>query len=243
MKKFTSTCSMDINYAKERDSKRSTKYRLWRRTTEILSALEEFAPKPVKDIIDLGAADGRMLHMIHRKYPQARCVGVEYNQDLVDFGKTKFSNLELIQGDILSLDFPDDSFDVAIATAVIEHLPDPGKATREARRVLKRGGIFVLTSPDPFWEYLATKVGHLKDGQHNKVMNLSQLSNLIKQNGFVVLKTQKFMLSPVGMPFEFLVEKWIRKFNFNFILANQLIIGRCRDITFYPVINTKENRS
>ena len=227
MKKFTSTCSMDINYAKERDSKRSTKYRLWRRTTEILSALEEFAPKPVKDIIDLGAADGRMLHMIHRKYPQARCVGVEYNQILVDFGKTKFSNLELIQGDILSLDFPDNSFDVAIATAVIEHVPDPGKATREARRVLKRGGIFVLTSPDPFWEYVATMVGHLKEDQHNEVMNLGQLLELALQSGFTILKTQKFMLSPVGMPFEFGVEKLLRSLRLNFMMANQLLVARC----------------
>jgi len=130
----------------------------------------------------------------------------------------------------MATDFPDKSFDVALLTAVIEHVPAPEKAVSEAGRILKQGGILVLTSPDPFWEHLATVVGHLKDGQHHKVMTISQLSNLIKQNGFEVLKTKKFMLSPVGMPFEFLVEKWIRKLNFSFILANQLVISRCRDI-------------
>lgn len=228
MREFSSnTGSMEINYAKERDSKRSTKYRLWRRTVEVISALEEFAPKPVKNIIDLGTADGRMLHTIKKRFPKSRCIGVEFNRGLVNFGKLNFPEIEIVQGDIQALDFPDKLFDAALLTAVIEHVPVPEKALSEANRILKWGGILVLTSPDPFWEYLATKVGHLKDGQHNKVMTIKQLTNLMKQNGFVVLKTKKFMLSPVGMPFEFLIEKWILKLNLDFILANQIVIGKC----------------
>lgn len=166
-----------------------------------------------------------MLDLIHRQYPQACCVGVEYNQDLVNFGKTKFPDLKLIQGDIQLLDFPDDFFDVARATAVIEHVPDPAKAMREAKRVLNGGGIIVLTAPDPFWELIATTVGHLKNDQHNEVMNLAQLCNLAQENGFIVLKTQKFMLSPVGMPFEFFVEKWMRRLHLDFMMANQLLVA------------------
>jgi len=218
--------SMDIEYAKKRETKKSLKYRLWRRTYEVLAAIENFASKPPKKIIDLGAADGRMLDLIHRQYPQACCVGVEYNQDLVNFGKTKFPDLKLIQGDMQSLDFPDDSFDVAIATAVIEHVPDPAKAMREAKRVLNGGGIIVLTAPDPFWEHIATTVGHLKDDQHNEVMNLAQLSDLARKSDFTVLKTQKFMLSPIGIPFEFFVEKWMRRLHLDFMMANQLLVAR-----------------
>lgn len=229
MSKLGHTGTLDIEYAKGRDTKKSLRYRLWRRAHEALSAIEQFANSPVKDIIDLGAADGRMLDMVHRKYPQTHCVGIEYNQELVDFGKRKFPGLELIQGDIQSLDFPDDFFDVAIATAVIEHVPDPGKAMREAKRVLRRGGILVLTSPDPFWEHVATLVGHLKDDQHNEVMNLAQLCNLAQENGFVVLKSQKFMLSPVGMPFEIPIENIVRFIGLNFLFANQLMVCKKAD--------------
>ena len=102
---------MDINYARERDLKRSTKYRLWRRTIEIISALEEFAPKPIKNIIDLGTADGRMLYAIKKNFPGSRCIGVEFNQELVDFGKLHFPEIEIVQGDIQALDFPDKSFE------------------------------------------------------------------------------------------------------------------------------------
>lgn len=227
MSNLNHTGSLDMEYTRDRTTKKSLRYRLWRRTHEVLKAIDEFCENPPRDIIDLGTADSRMLDMIHKKYPDVHCVGVEYNQELVDFGKANFPKLDIRQGDVQSLDFPDNSFDVAIATAVIEHLPNPGKAMREAKRVLRSGGIIVLTAPDPFWEYLATKVGHLKDGQHNKVMNISQLSNLIKQNRFVVLKSQKFMLSPVGMPFEFGVEKLLRSLRLNFIMANQLLVARC----------------
>ena len=215
-----------MEYAKKREAQKSLKYRLWRRTYEVLGAIDEFCSNPPMDIIDLGTADGRMLDMIHQKYLSARCVGVECDQELVDFGRAKFPDLELIQGDIQSLDFPDNSFDVAIATAVIEHVPDPRKAMREAKRILRKGGIFVLTAPDPFWEHIATTVGHLKDEQHNEVMNLAQLSDLARKSGFVVLKSQKFMLSPVGMPFEFFVEKWMRRFHLDFMMANQLLVAR-----------------
>ena len=180
MNEFAQTGSMDMNYAEERISKRSTKYRLWRRTIEVISALEQFAPKPIKDIIDLGTADGKMLHAIKKKYPEVNCTGIEFNQELVNFGRQHFPEIEIIQGDVQTINFPDQSFDAALLTAVIEHVPFPEKVVREANRILRHEGILVLTSPDPFWEYVATKVGHLKKGQHHKVMNIRQLSGLFK---------------------------------------------------------------
>jgi SAM-dependent methyltransferase len=227
MKKLNQTGSLSLDYAQGRDKKKSLRYRLWRRTQEVLSAIQEFADKPLESIIDLGTADGRMLDRVHQKYPGTSCTGVEYSTELVAFGKESFPELQIIQGDIQSLDFPDNSFNVVIATAVIEHVPDPDKAMCEAKRVLKPGGILILTAPDPAWERIATFVGHLKEDQHNEVMNLSQLCDLVKRNGFVVLKSQKFMLSPIGMPFELEFEKILRSLRLNFLMANQLLVARC----------------
>jgi SAM-dependent methyltransferase len=216
----------DLEYARGRERKRSLRYRLLRRAHEVDKAIEEFSELPVRDIIDLGTADARMLEIINRKYPGARCVGVELSGDLVEFGKAMFPHLRIIEGDVQSLDFPDGSFDVAVATALIEHLPDPGLFMREVKRVLRRGGIFVPTSPDPFWESIATRVGHLSKGQHHKVMDLPQLGRLAEGAGFAVVKAQKFMLSPVGMPFESAVERVLRRLRLDFMLANQLLVCR-----------------
>lgn len=51
------------------------------------------------------------------------------------------------QGNALELPFADATFDRVVAAEVLEHLPGPLVAAREARRVLKPGGRFVATVP------------------------------------------------------------------------------------------------
>lgn len=226
MSRFTCAGSLDLEYAEARESTRSRRYRLWRRTREVLSAIEQFVDGPVRNIIDLGTADARMLSSIHQEYPDANCVGVECNQELVDFAKAKFPHLRIVKGDVQRLDFSAGSFDVCIAAAVIEHVPDPLEMVQEVKRILRPRGVFVLTSPDPFWERLAVLVGHIEREQHQIVMNLKGLCDLVEDCGFAVLKAQKFMLSPIGMPFEFIVEKGLRGLHLNFLMANQLLVAR-----------------
>lgn len=48
-----------------------------------------------------------------------------------------------------SLPLESASFDGAISSSVFEYLPDPGTHMREIARVLKPGGWFLLTVPDP----------------------------------------------------------------------------------------------
>lgn len=47
----------------------------------------------------------------------------------------------------MDLPFRDASFDLVLFSEVVEHLPDPGRALREIRRVLKPGGCLLLTWP------------------------------------------------------------------------------------------------
>ena len=48
-----------------------------------------------------------------------------------------------------------------------------------------------MTSPDPFWENVVTKVGHLKKDQHHRVLNITELARLLDQNGFEILISKK----------------------------------------------------
>jgi SAM-dependent methyltransferase len=49
--------------------------------------------------------------------------------------------LEVLQGSVLDLPFPDASFDVVICSGVAHHTPDPDRAFRELTRVLRPGGL------------------------------------------------------------------------------------------------------
>jgi len=223
--KSIATHQLGLEYAKGREAKLSLRYRLKRRTEEVLKTIRQFWKSYPADIIDLGTADGRMLHSLHEAFPRAHCVGIEFNSELVRLAQQMFPGIEITEGNAQNLTFSDNSFDVAIATAIIEHVPEPAQMIREACRVLRPGGILVLTSPAPFWEKIATFVGHLADDLHNEVMTLRKIQRLTSENGFSVLKAEKFMLSPIGMPFELAVESVARVLRCDFLMANQLVVA------------------
>lgn len=68
-------------------------------------------------------------------------VGMDHTASLHDQ-----SNVDLT-GTAYAIPVPDNSFDAAICTAVLEHLEEPEAALRECRRVLKPGGTAIYTAP------------------------------------------------------------------------------------------------
>ena len=96
-----------------------------------LQAARWLEPGGILDILDI---QQEMLdHTMHR----ARAMGV--------------SNIVPRRGDAQALPYPDDHFDSAYLVATLGEVPDKGRALRELRRVLKRGGRLVVgeVSLDP----------------------------------------------------------------------------------------------
>jgi len=74
-----------------------------------------------------------------------------------DFAQTPgvpYGTIDVIS-DICSIPLPDGSFDVVLCTEVLEHVPEPVQALHEMHRLLKTGGMLILTAP-------------LGSGQHQK---------------------------------------------------------------------------
>ena len=59
-------------------------------------------------------------------------------------------NLNLVAGDSEELPFKDSSFDCVVCSEVLEHLKDHKKAAKEIARVMRRGGLAVITIPNMF---------------------------------------------------------------------------------------------
>lgn len=57
-----------------------------------------------------------------------------------------YGQLDIIS-DITAIPRPDASFDAVLCTEVLEHIPDPNAALREFTRLLKPGGLLILTAP------------------------------------------------------------------------------------------------
>lgn len=57
-------------------------------------------------------------------------------------------NVDFVLGDVLSLDLPDDTFDVVHAHQVLQHVSDPVRALGEMRRVCRPGGVVAARDSD-----------------------------------------------------------------------------------------------
>jgi SAM-dependent methyltransferase len=65
----------------------------------------------------------------------------------MDLGVNLYQNQPDITWDGKSIPLPDESVDSALATEVLEHCPDPARVLAEIRRVLKPGGVLLVTVP------------------------------------------------------------------------------------------------
>ena len=95
-----------------------------------------------KKILDVGAGAGRLSLKLAEK--GAEVTALDISEEILK--KIKNVKIKKVIGDAESIDFPDESFDIVIATFLIVHLKDLKRFFDEAYRVLKPGGLFLVTN-------------------------------------------------------------------------------------------------
>lgn len=96
-------------------------------------------------LIDGGCGSGRW-PVYFRKHGY-NIVGIESDRALIARVKKLYPGVKIRQGDIARLPYPAGSFDGYLSGGVIEHYEDPLPILREAKRVLKRGGLLFIDVP------------------------------------------------------------------------------------------------
>ena len=113
-------------------------------------------------------------------------------------------------------DYPDSYFDIVIASHIIEHVVNPDQLILEAKRVLKKGGLFIVATPNlaawfnrillllgfqPFFTEVSTldktlglkftrKLTTLRNPLgHLRVFTTGSLRDILNMHGFRITKT------------------------------------------------------
>lgn len=99
------------------------------------------------DVVDLGSGSGYAANLLAgtKSY-----VGYDIARDAVAFAQRKFGapTVSFEVADVADTQRAESSTDVVICFEVLEHVENPGDVVREAKRILRPGGIFVSSTPD-----------------------------------------------------------------------------------------------
>src|SRR4029078_11953471 len=109
-------------------------------------ALVEIADlKGDETVLELACGTGDITFEVARRIDRGRGIGLDITQGMLDIAerKRRMSQLDHVsfhRADILSMPFPDESFDRVTGGYALRNVPDLAAALAEIKRVLKPGG-------------------------------------------------------------------------------------------------------
>lgn len=187
--------------------KRTGDMALKRRAEKIITELE------LKDglkILDLGCGDGFYLHLLS-ELGNYELTAIDNNPKAIKLakkylGKKPSEKINFILGDVNKLPFKSSQFDRIIASELLEHLDEERKVLKEWLRVLKKGGILVVTVPAKnypfFWDpinWLLERLfkTHIKSGfwsgiwnEHGRLYTPDSVKKVVQLAGFKDIRIQ-----------------------------------------------------
>ncbi len=137
----------------------------------------------------LDAGCGRSLFTEIRPDWPFDIVACDVDHDLLASRRADYPRIGWVVGEAHPLPFRDGAFDGLFAGELIEHLADPAAGIREFRRVLRAGGILVLTTPN------RRRLANVADGSerpyspdHLSELSYDEVGVLLRGHGFEVVQ-------------------------------------------------------
>jgi SAM-dependent methyltransferase len=215
----------------------------------VVRCLSIFQSFPCARLLDIGCGDGEITLALQKVTRAREVYGVEIASPAVAMARERGVKAFQVDVDRMDLPFGYEFFDAVYCGEIIEHLFDPGHLLQEVRRVLKPGGISVLTTPNlagwpnrialllgyqpfpmavsPDCEWAGKLLLRGVEGQwgHLRVFTLRALKELIAANNFLLLRVEG---CPVTINTQHwsaavigCIDRWLARFP---SLANRVIV-------------------
>lgn len=182
--------------------------------------LDKFEPwRKTGRILDVGCSAAFFMHLAQQRGWKAN--GVEIAPWAAEFSNKELG-VETHCGMLEGAAFPDNTFDVAFSSHVLEHISDPYVLISEMRRVLRPGGLHVSVLPSQFaspsWKFAQRFIGD-PPPKHTSFFNTSSFARLIERCGLKVIScrynVELMRLYELTLSREQLRQRWQEKVKAN----------------------------
>ena len=132
-----------------------------------------------KSVLFSGCGTGYEVNYLAQRTHCRKITGIDISKKAIDhaISNSKYDNIEYRCQDSLSPIFPPEIFDIVISLEVLEHLEHQRDYISEQGRILKRGGLLALSTPNR----MVFNAGYPKSRNktHINELNLSELKKLL----------------------------------------------------------------
>ena len=137
-----------------------------------ISVLELCRGKLVADIASGSGYGTKMIASVAESV-----IGIDYSDAAIKYSSKNYisKNIQYKVADATKTGLKDSSVDVVVSLETIEHLSDPSLFILEVKRILKKDGIFIVSTPNDA-EFMDGNEFHIHD------FNFNELQTLISQN-------------------------------------------------------------
>lgn len=123
------------------------------------------------DLLEVGCGEGRGAELL---IPQVKSfTAIDKIREAIEKLAQKFPQGKFISGNLPPLPFADNTYDVVISFQVIEHIQDDKLFLSEIHRVLKPGGVALITTPNRRMS-LSRNPWHIREYLPQELLGLAQ---------------------------------------------------------------------
>lgn len=134
--------------------------------------------------LDIGILRSPLCIETKKKFPESEVWGLDFFPAIIQHFRPKYPEVNYVLSDCRDTPFRDGYFDYIVAGELIEHLEKPQKLLDEVFRILKKGGVFALTTP------LEEKNNELGEGQHLWSFKAEDIIGRLEPHGRVEVDTK-----------------------------------------------------
>ncbi|MCP3968130.1 MAG: class I SAM-dependent methyltransferase [Lentisphaerae bacterium] len=152
--------------------------------------LDKLEINPELNILDIGRGGGHAVKRLHELYPEAKISGLDHSADMINLTKevnaeaVENGAVDLIEGTVSELPYPDEYFEFALAMKTVYFWPEMAADVAEVHRVLLPGGVLMILNEEYRTIKFAEKNETTEKESGGTIYSAGELEKFVMDAGF-----------------------------------------------------------